>query len=378
MGYAGTGKTTLIAEFRKKLAIEFPKVKVAFLTFTGKASSVLKNKLVSSNSYFEDDYVGTIHGLIYQPETRYDPTLKCHVIVGWKRRDIEDLWHHILIIDEASMVSKDIWRDLEYYEKTIISVGDTGQLPPIGDKFNLLKSPDYKLTQIHRQALNSPIIKLSKFIREEGYVPDNKFFSPEVFKLYWDSKITKKIWNQKIDFSDNDLVILCAFNTTRANMNDTIREKLEYREELPYPGEKIVCLQNNHHIKIMNGQIGKLLWLMPSEKHLYRMTVNIDNETYECLVSKKCFGQVTYTMHDETKLLKQQKDYAKESGFHIIDFFDFGYCMSVHKSQGSEWQKVVVFEQRTKRWDDEYYAKWLYTAVTRAKEKLFIISNYWG
>ena len=58
-----------------------------------------------------------------------------------------------------------------------------------------------------------------------------------------------------------------------------------------------------------------------------------------------------------------------------IDAFDYGNCISVHKSQGSEWEKVVLFEQRTKRWDDKFYTKWLYTAVTRAKKKLLVISD---
>jgi len=375
VGYAGTGKTTLIAELRKRLAADFPKISVAFLTFTGKASSVLRNKLVDAGAHYENDYIGTIHGLIYKAETRWDDTLKCHVIVDWTRKDRDDVWHHIFIIDEASMVSKEIWRDLCYYEKTTISVGDTGQLPPVGSAFNLLENPEYKLTEIHRQALNSPIIKLSKFIREEGYVPENTFFSKEVFSLDWRSKPAQKIWNS-VNF-DDDLIALCAFNTTRANLNDQIREKLGFKEAVPYPGEKIVCLQNNHNIKIMNGQIGKLLWVMPADKGLVRMTVEIDNEVYECMVSKKCFGEVTYTMHDKTKRLKQQRDYANEEGFHNVDFFDYGYSISVHKSQGSEWEKVVVFQQRTKRWDDDYFAKWLYTAVTRAREKLFIITNAW-
>jgi ATP-dependent exoDNAse (exonuclease V) alpha subunit len=83
-------------------------------------------------------------------------------------------------------------------------------------------------------------------------------------------------------------------------------------------------------------------------------------------------------MYDKTPKLKELSNYASDKGFPTIGFFDYGYCMSVHKSQGSEWQKVIVFEQRTKRWDDNYYAKWLYTAITRAKEKLFIIGDYWG
>jgi len=376
VGYAGTGKTTLIAELRKKMAADFPKISVAFLTFTGKASSVLKSKLVDAEALYENDYIGTIHGLIYKAETKWDPILKCYVITDWTRKDRDDIWPHIFIIDEASMVSKEIWRDLEYYEKTTISVGDTGQLPPIGSSFNLLENPDYKLNTIHRQALNSPIIKLSKFVREEGFIPENTFFSPEVFSLDWRSKHAKQIWDHKVDF-DDDLIVLCAFNTTRANLNDQIRERLSFKETIPYPGEKVVCLQNNHYIKIMNGQIGKLLWLMPADKGLVRMTVEIDTEIYECMVSKKCFGEVTYTMHDKTKRLNQQREYAADQGFPAVDFFDYGYSISVHKSQGSEWEKVIVFQQRTSRWDDEYYAKWLYTAVTRAREKLFIITNAW-
>jgi len=374
-GYAGTGKTTLLAEFRKELAIAFPRLSVAFLTFTGKASSVLRNKLVDAGAYFDSDYIGTIHGLIYKAETKWDDTLKCHVIVGWSRKDRDEVWQHLFIIDEASMISREIWNDLEYYEKTTVSVGDTGQLPPVGSQFNLLENPEYDLKHIHRQALHSPIIKLSKFIREEGYVPENTFFSREVFSLNWNDKRARKVW-ANVDF-DDDLIALCAFNTTRANLNDQIRESLGFNDQIPYPGEKVVCLQNNHHIKIMNGQIGKLLWLMPAERGLVRMTVEVDDDIYECMVSKKCFGQVTYTMHDKSKQSKRQRDHANEKGYNSVDYFDYGYSISVHKSQGSEWEKVVVFQQRTKHWDDEYYAKWLYTAVTRAKEKLFLISNVW-
>ena len=373
-GYAGTGKTTMLAELRKQMADSFKNISVAFVTFTGKAASVLKQKLIQQNAYFEQDYIGTIHGLIYEPETKYDPQLKCHVIVNWKRKD--EIWQHIVVIDEASMVSKELIDDLRSYDKSIIAVGDHGQLPPVGSKFNLLKDPDFVLTKIHRQALNSPIIKLSQFVRRNGYIPNDTFFSKEVFKLNWKNRTAQKIWNHKVDFKD-DLIVLCAFNTTRCALNDMIREKLGFRENLPYPSEKIICLQNDHEIKIMNGQIGELLWLMPSDYDLYRMTIDIDQINYECMVSSKCFGQVTYTMHDEDIDRKKKLDHANERGFKNINYFDYGYATSVHKSQGSEWQKVIVFEQRTKRWDDDYYTKWLYTAITRAKEKLFIISDAW-
>jgi len=207
-GYAGTGKTTLLCELRKEIYNKFPKLSVAFVTFTGKASSVLQTKLdVNGISSYENDYIGTIHGLIYKAETRYDTKLKAHVIVGWKLKEEDDVWHDVIIIDEASMVSKQLWDDLGKFGKPIIGVGDHGQLPPIGDQFNLLTHTDFKLTEIHRQALNSPIIALSKLVREQGYIPTNKFFSPEVFKLSWRNDQCKQIWDNNVVF-DDDLIIL--------------------------------------------------------------------------------------------------------------------------------------------------------------------------
>lgn len=373
-GYAGTGKTTLICELRRQLRIR-PFLSVAFLTFTGKASSVLKNKLTEHKALYSNDFIGTIHSLIYKPITRWDKQLKTFIIMGWELKDEDEIWPDLFIIDEASMISREIWMDLLKYGKPIVAVGDHGQLPPIGDKFNLMQNPDFKLIKIHRQALNSPIISLSKFVREEGYIP-YKIFSPKVLKLKWDHPWCKKIWDERINFKD-DLVILCGFNTTRANLNDIIRTKMGYTELLPYPGEKVVCLKNNHHADIMNGQIGEVVWIMPEEKGLWRMTLNINSDVYEILTSKKCFGEVQYTMFDKPNLRNEIEKYASQKGYHTVSYFDYGYVISVHKSQGAEWNFVVLFEQRSKHWDDNYYARWLYTAITRAKEKLLVIGNAW-
>ena len=373
-GYAGTGKTTLICELRKQLH-KIINIPVAFLTFTGKASSVLKSKLIANNALYGDDYIGTIHGLIYKPETIWDKKLKTFVITGWTLRSTDEIWPQLFIIDEASMISKTIWEDLLKFHKSIIAVGDHGQLPPIGDNFSLLINTDFTLNEIHRQALNSPIIALSKFIREQGFVP-KKIFSPEVFKLSWKHPWCKKIWDEKVNF-DNDEIILCGFNTTRANLNDMIRKKLGYKEKAPYPGEKVVCLLNNHNKGIMNGQIGTIMWLMPEFKGVYRITLELDGEIYEVLSADKCFGEVQYTMYYKSPEFKKLIEEAFDRGFKSIDFFDYGYVISVHKSQGAEWNKVIVFEQRSQHWDDEYYTRWLYTAVTRARKKLMIIDDAW-
>ncbi len=377
-GYAGTGKTTVISELRKQLEKEYVNLPVAFVTFTGKASSVLRSKLESAGSLFDKDYCGTIHGLIYRPETKWDLKLKTFVVIGWKKIPPEDLRHSqkLIIIDEASMVSQKTWKDLLSYEIPILAFGDHGQLPPIGDNvdFHLMKKPEFILTEIHRQALNSPIIKLSKFVREHGYIPFG-IYSPEVFKLSWRHPACKQKWNG-VDYADTNLQILCGFNTTRAGINEKVRTSLGYSHKTPYPAEKIVCLANNHNLKVMNGQIGKVMWVMPDDDS-YRITVDIDNEVYECFVSDQCFGEVQYTNYDGSTKLKKTRDLAWDRGFAKLDFFDYGYAISVHKSQGSEWDKIILFEQRTQRWDDDYYAKWLYTAITRARAKLFVIADAW-
>lgn len=381
-GYAGTGKTTLLASLRTEIERSFPKLSIAFVTFTGKASSVLKSKLDAQGVNTSYDFIGTIHRLIYKPITKWDRLLKCYVVVGWElKNEDDDLYVDLIIIDEGSMVSQQIWSDLLKMNRAIIVMGDHGQLPPVGDSFSLMKDAEFTLTQIHRQALNSPIIQLSKFVRENGYIPNNRKFSNEVFKLSWKHPKCKHIWDNLVVFDEN-LIVLCAFNATRQELNQRIRDKLGYTKnaKVPEPGERIVCLQNDRTRGIMNGQIGTMLWLMPESYNLYRMTVAVDEfpDPIECTVASKCFGQVTYTNYDKSVASKKQYEYATDKGLAPVDYFDFGYAMSVHKSQGSEWDRVIMFEQRTKHWDDSYYAKWLYTGITRARHKLFIISEYWG
>lgn len=366
----------MISELRKRLAKHSNHLPVAFATFTGKASSVLNKKLMESNSIYRTDSCGTIHSLIYKAETKWDKKTKTFVITGWIRRAPDEVFEKFIIIDEASMVSKQIWDDLLSYDIPIIAFGDHGQLPPINDNgFNLMKNPYYVLTKIHRQFKNSPIIKLSKFVRNEGYIPFG-YYSPEVFKTSYRHPITKQILDKKVNFTNENLIGLCGFNSTRANLNDTIRKKLGYSSKAPYPGEKIVCLNNDHKLKIMNGQIGKVIWLMPNNNS-YKITIQIDGELYDCFVADRCFGEVVYTMYDKSEKLRSLQYDAIDWGYSTVNFFDYGYCISVHKSQGSEWDKVVLFEQRTPKWDDKYYAKWLYTAITRARKHLFIIADAW-
>jgi ATP-dependent exoDNAse (exonuclease V) alpha subunit len=97
---------------------------------------------------------------------------------------------------------------------------------------------------------------------------------------------------------------------------------------------------------------------------------------YECLTANSQFGKVNYDIYEKTPEKTKLWKEAAIIGYDV-DFFDYGYAISVHKSQGSEWDKVVLFEQRSQYWDNKMYARWLYTALTRAKKKLFIISDFY-
>jgi len=373
-GYAGTGKTFLISIIRKEIFNHNKSLSVAFVTFTGKASSVLKIKLTENDSVFNHDYCGTIHSLIYKPELKYDKNLKRMVVFKWIKK--EKLDFDLIFLDEASMVNKQLWEDLIGYKIPIIAVGDHGQLPPVGDQFNLIENPLYKLTEIKRQALDNPIIRLSQDVRtgkeiQYGFYDNN---NKNVFKLSWNSIECKNIFNN-LNYLDDDMIILCGLNKTRASINKMIRQKLCFNNVEPYPGERVVFLKNNYESGVLNGILGKVLFFTYEAKSIYNLSVLIDGykDPYSGLVSDICFGKEQYDVmidfHD-----KKIKKVIKNSKFGTIDLCDWGYSISTHKSQGSEFKKVVCFVERSYYWDDEYMKKWLYTAVTRAKEKLFIIT----
>ena len=372
-GYAGTGKTYLISLISNYLRNAIPKIKIGFVAFTGKASSTLMNNLeMESSLKLGFDTCGTIHSLIYKPEGEWNKKEKRFVIKRWIRKSDEEIVnsYDLIIIDEASMVSAKIWNDLRQYSIPIIAVGDHGQLPPIGDNFNLMSKLDYKLSEIHRQAKGSGIIDLSSFIRKNGYIPNGKY-SKSVFKVDWSSAICQKIWNN-IDFLTDDVICICGFNKSRVQINNMIRKKLKYRNVIPYPTERLVCLKNNADKGVYNGQTGTLSWVMPSNKNKSKMTIVLDGtgEFYDGEVNLNCFGKADYS------LMYEPVNYGKRKIYPTGDFFDFGYCISVHKSQGSEFTKVILFEERSGYWDNEYYKRWLFTGVTRAKNSLMVISGY--
>jgi exodeoxyribonuclease-5 len=346
---------------------------VGFCAFTGKASSVLKERLESMGGLYENDYVGTIHGMIYRPIMEKDEKGR-QKIVGWKRR--LELPYDLVILDEASMVGSELWNDLTSYDIPIIAVGDHGQLPPIGDRFSIVNRPDLVLDEIHRQALDSPIIRLSVEVRTRGEIPFGTF-GKDVYKMRQSSSDFNDLF-EGLDFSEPTMVTLCGMNWTRVQLNRQIRKKLGYYGQIPCEGERIICLKNNRYTKLMNGQLGILgsisLCVPPN---IYEAVIIMDNmpEVYRTLIHSCCFGKKEYNEYYDEVSPKKVEHILDDTAYPAIDLFDFGYAISVHRSQGSEWDSVLFFEERSQYWDDEFYKKWLYTAVTRARDRLFVIAK---
>jgi exodeoxyribonuclease-5 len=358
-GYAGTGKTTLISVLRLIIKELYPKYRVAFACYTGKASQVLKQKLLSTNTLMSDDFCGTIHSLMYTAVT--DDEGK---ILRWKTNS--ELPYELIIIDEASMVTSDIWRDLEKYKLPMIAVGDHGQLPPIESAFNLMESPQLRLETIHRQAQGNPIIEIATIARQTGDIPF-KSFSSHVRKVDQRLEDTTELLQQWAVPYTKDTLILCARNKTRIQLNKHVRSLLGYEEEMPQIGETLICLRNNYESKggpIYNGMLGKLKRIESKYIHWY----DVDVEFYD--EDRTFTGEISQHQFFQEKVLDSVK------GLHysrIGDRFDFGYALTVHKAQGSQAKSVIVFEEYAPYMSDEEWRRWLYTAVTRASEKLLII-----
>ena len=320
-GYAGTGKSHII----KYLKEFFPGYSVC--AFTGKAANVLRRRGIQAT---------TIHSLIYTPDKNDDgtvdfvlkPSLDCNGI----------------IVDEASMISEELYYDLSVFNIPIIWIGDHGQLEPVGTDFNLMKNPMYKLEQIHRNA--GEIAQFAQHLRQgRPAAAFNGDGSQIEFATYWD--VSPK------QYSEVDQII-CAYNKTRVRTNETVRKHLGYKNILEI-GEKVICLQNDNNLNIFNGMQGHVKDVSQTQNRHFLDLVTDDDEWSQIRYDRHQFGQE-----------KSVTDWYEN----MPTPFDYAYCITCHKAPGDEWDNVMVVEQRCKNWE---HRRWAYTAASRAKNKLFWI-----
>ncbi len=358
-GLAGTGKTTTLGQIA--LSIKKENKRIAFCTLSGKASTVLKSKL--EGCLTEEDYCGTIHSLAYRLidkeklKSGRTELYFSHSASGLR------LIYDLIVIDEASMVPEYMFKDLASHGIPILACGDHGQLPPIKSSFNLMSDPEIRLEKIIRQAEGNPIVKMAMMARLEGKIPYGDYGQGCI-----KTRDVKVLHDH--NYADINSIMLCGINKTRVRMNSFAREILKRNDpslemNRPIIGEPVICLYNNHKKMIYNGNIGVLESIEDGSyidnndemKDCYDVDINMGDFIFSNGIEMSQFGK-EYTNVDEK--------------IEELDYFDFAYCITTHKSQGSEFKNVLLMEEGEWMFKGDIWNKWLYTSVTRSKERLII------
>ena len=368
-GYAGTGKSTLVKFIVAALPNINPDEDVIYTSFTGKATQVLQKK--------GNKNVSTLHKLLFESIPKPDGT--------FFRKPVEFIPYKIVIVDECSMVPKELLQRLIKYNVHIICLGDPGQLPPINknEDNHLLDHPHIFLDEIMRQEAESEIINLTMDIRAGK--PLTRYQGKEVQVLNKDELTTGMLlWADQI---------ICAKNETRIALNNQMRDLLG-RSGGPQDGDKVICLKNNWDIysvndnPLVNGTIGYLKDSFSTYINLPRqitsdgqpkkldiLTANFISDTdedYGILNMDKQLITTGIPGLDWKTSYKMGRNWRFQDK--IPDQFTYGYAITCHKSQGSEWDNVLVIEEGFP-FEKEEHKQWLYTAATRAAKKLVIIKK---
>ena len=363
-GYAGSGKSTLVRFI--VAALNIPEEKIAYVAYTGKAAKVLAQKGCPNAT--------TAHKLLYYAKPMPNG--------GYKFTPKPTIEYPVVIVDEVSMLPRSMWELLLRHPAYIIACGDPGQLPPVDktEANDVLARPHVFLDEIMRQAQESEIIRLSMHVREGR--PLSTFENAgEQVKVIRKSDLVEGMYR----WADQ---ILCATNRTRIDINNLVRKMRGYGPE-PCTEDKIISLRNHWDLlssakaPLTNGSIGTLskfihadmifpprLFIPPVDCLLSEMTTE-DGDTFTGLyIDYKALitGEKTLTPQLEYKVVK-----AKDGPEPPLEFA-YAYAITTWKAQGSEWDKVLGFEESFP-FDREEHKKFLYTMVTRAKEKLVIVQK---
>jgi len=327
-GLAGTGKSFLLSHLVKAHP------NVTLTAFTGKAASVLRKRVQVP--------VITLHSAIYNfrgmAEDEYDPSIQNPIFV----LKGESFAGRLIAIDEVGMVGRRVAQDAIDTGARLLCSGDPGQLPPVRDSV-FFDAPDVTLTKVHRQAWDSSIIRQAHNIRNNGYYePDGNDF-----------RVIAKAQPEDILAAD---AILCWRNRTRIKLNARKRELLGLSGPLR-AGEPVMCLKNDHALGLYNGAV----YTLAADTASTAPGISVETEDQKTVTHVEL---ATIEGHDPKFETRKYED----------DWLPFapGYAFTTHKSQGSEYENVLLFDEYDR--DDDDRSRWLYTGVTRAKSRCTVVS----
>lgn len=400
-GAAGTGKTTVLNSL-----IEYLGARVAWSAMTGKAAARMKE---ASNVPAK-----TLHSALYHPPKEVDneKERKVDLVFDEVRRGTQ----LVLVVDEASMITEQIRDDIERsdYERVLL-VGDPYQLPPVeGKDFSVFTGmSSAHLTEVKRTA--GAVLAAATSLREtdEICVTSSADASQYDFE-FWDRaddaflRVLDLWWQDR-----DDHVVLTWKNVNRMHVNQAIRERFGITNVLPQPGEPIVLCDNNHRLGLMNGDMVRVVrWLddgptfsgrdhegIPFEiksRYLTIRSMASPSEPEKQIVALLTGGEVQFDgkmkyvgLHNwkEAVARAERKEYEQTGkSFDGVSSITYGYCLTAHKAQGSQYRRVTTyvpgdlrnkhFQKQTRLPDGRqmsYSTRWLYTAISRAVERSSLI-----
>jgi len=342
-GFAGTGKTTLAREIGRRVGH-----KVIYTSVTGRACAVMARKGC--------DPVDTIDALVYRRHRSEYCAKNCKTFCedrcphkrerfGSKARNPESpiATARIVILDECSMLGSAMAKDLLSFGRKLLFLGDIGQLPAVMDSGYLRdREPDMHLSQIHRQAAGSPIVRLATRARKG---------MPLQLGDYGESAVVYDIANDDLtSFAQ----IVVGTHRQRRYINRRVRRQLGYGGKYPEPGEKLVCLKNNRTLGLRNGELYWVVTAKPDGGGFVEMSVQDETgRVVDVAAPLAGFGG-----DGNGSDLPEQP-------------FDFGHALTCHKSQGSEFDSVLVFDEGDVFRGEA--ARWRYTAITRAARRVTVV-----
>ncbi len=416
-GYAGTGKTSLISALVKSL--ESIDKKTLLLAPTGRAAKVMAS-YAGKSAY-------TIHRKIYRQKSSNDAfgefVLNRNLSSGL-----------VIIVDEASMISDTftessfgsgrLMADLVAFVKDgkhsrLIIVGDTAQLPPVGINLSPALERDslamympvageYILTDIVRQNADSGILFNATRVRES--IGNNEKSKP-VLKATGFDDVEFISGNELIDLMDNryrtkgieEIIVICRSNKTANRYNNGIRSQVLFREEEISTGDLLMVVRNNYFwLKdqpsiefIANGDIVKILKIKKyTERYGLRFayallnlidydvefeawimldTLNSESAAMSQEESRKFYYSVVEDYSHLGSKASQFKSVRNDELFNALQV-KYAYALTCHKAQGGQWKTVFVDQGFVGDNADPEYLRWLYTALTRATEELFLVN----
>lgn len=342
-----------------------PETEVAYVAYTGKAAEVLRHKGCANAT--------TAHKLLYKAKMMPNGKFK------FFPKDKLEGEIKVVVVDEVSMLPNTLWNLLLSHKVFIIACGDPFQLPPIDKNTDnkILNKPHVFLDEIMRQAQESEIIQLTMAIREQKGI--GRFKGKEVQIIPKEEVVGGMyFWADQI---------ITATNSKRHSINSFMREARGFGPE-PQEGDKVICLRNCWETldsigesALVNGTIGYItnkeklnfkypIWeLSELEVPILHLGFKTDlNEQFNSI-----WTDYTAITTGE-KFFKPEQEYLiyRNKNYEAPIEFNYGYAITCHRAQGSEWNKVLVFEENFP-FQKEEHARWLYTACTRASEKLILV-----